>query len=153
MTKDDFYNCRYSTVKAISVVFAIYLVLFVVWCILTAPNGDRIVYTTRTGECYHQSGCSSLRYSKYKTTIEKAVADGYRRCGNCGPPKLIDGDVKLDLSISSIPTIIFGSLSLSFFIWMISISLFHFFDIPEDQIKLKWYPISAAVFLVLVLFI
>lgn len=52
------------------------------------PNGDNVVYTTRTGECYHLSGCSSLRQSKYKTTIRAAVADGYYSCSNCDAPIL-----------------------------------------------------------------
>lgn len=153
MKKENFSSRGYPTLKAIAIVLVIYIALFVVWCILTAPNGDRVVYTTRTGECYHTAGCSSLRYSKYKTTLEEAVTERYRRCNNCDPPQLIDGEVKLEFSISSIPTIILGSLSLSFLVGQLSILLFHFFDIPEDQIKLIWYPISAAIFLLLVLFI
>ena len=153
MKNDDFSNQRYPAIKSIAIVLAIYIALFAVWCILTAPNGDRVVYTTRTGECYHTSGCSSLRYSKFNTTLKEAVTEGYRRCNNCDPPKLIDGDVKLEISTSSILTLILGSLSLSFLVGLLSISLFHCFGIPEDQIKLIWYPISAAIFLLLVLFI
>ena len=153
MKSDSSSNRRYPMLKAISIVLSIYLALFVLWCILTAPNGDRVVYTTRTGECYHLSSCSSLRYSKYKTTIEDAVADGYRTCKNCDPPKLIDEKVKLEFSLSFTPTLILGSFALSFFVGASAISLFHLFDIPEDQIKLRWYPISAAVFLFLVLFV
>ncbi len=52
------------------------------------PNGEKTVYTTSTGECYHYSSCSSLQYSKHKTTIAKAVANGYRTCSNCDTPVL-----------------------------------------------------------------
>lgn len=144
---------RHPTLKAIAIMLAIYLCLLLVWCILTAPNGNRTVYTTRTGECYHTSGCSSLRYSKFKTTIAEAVNDGYRKCNNCDPPRLIDSKVKLEFSITHIPTIILGSISLSFLVGFVSVPLFHFFDIPEDQIKLIWYPISSSIFLILVLFV
>lgn len=52
------------------------------------PNGDKTVYTTRTGECYHLSGCSSLRRSEYKTTLRSAVKEGYYPCSNCNAPRL-----------------------------------------------------------------
>lgn len=50
-------------------------------------NGDTVVYVTRTGECYHRKNCSYLK-SRIETTLEEAVADGYRRCSRCTPPKL-----------------------------------------------------------------
>lgn len=58
-------------------------------------NGNQTVYTTKTGECYHLSGCSSLSYSKYKTTIKEAVQDGYRSCSNCDSPILAGEDGQL----------------------------------------------------------
>lgn len=56
-----------------------------------AADGDTIVYTTRTGECYHRRSCSSLSKSCYETTLAEAVADGYRPCGRCHPPTLDAG--------------------------------------------------------------
>lgn len=47
---------------------------------------DGKIYVTRTGECYHRSWCSSLDQSKIETTLEDALADGYRPCGRCHPP-------------------------------------------------------------------
>jgi len=44
-----------------------------------------VVYTTRTGECYHRAGCASLRQSCYETTKSAAVSNGYRPCKNCVP--------------------------------------------------------------------
>lgn len=52
-----------------------------------AASGDTIVYITRTGECYHRAGCSSLK-SKIETTLQQAVSDGYRACSKCNPPIL-----------------------------------------------------------------
>ena len=52
------------------------------------PNGNKIVYTTDTGECYHLKNCPTLKYSKYQTTIEEAVEDGYISCGWCESPVL-----------------------------------------------------------------
>lgn len=53
------------------------------------PNEDQIVYTTKTGECYHLSSCSSLSYNKFSTTLKNAVQRGYRKCRDCNSPKII----------------------------------------------------------------
>ncbi len=44
------------------------------------------VYKTRTGECYHRSGCSSLSKSQIPTTVSEAQAIGLRPCKRCNPP-------------------------------------------------------------------
>lgn len=46
---------------------------------------DYVVYTTRTGECYHRAGCASLRQSCFETTRNTAISNGYRACKNCVP--------------------------------------------------------------------
>ena len=53
-----------------------------------AASGDTTVYITKTGECYHASGCSSLRKSKIATTLKDAVDRGYRACSKCHPGSL-----------------------------------------------------------------
>lgn len=53
-----------------------------------AASGDTVVYITKTGECYHSSGCSSLRKSKIETTLQSAIDRGYRACSKCKPPVL-----------------------------------------------------------------
>lgn len=53
-----------------------------------AASGDTVVYITKTGECYHTSGCSSLKKSKIETTLEIAVAKGLRPCTKCNPGTL-----------------------------------------------------------------
>lgn len=63
---------------------------------LRFPNEHKTVYTTRTGECYHLSGCSGLSWSKYETTIGEAVSDGYRPCGNCDPPAIYRNEFHFD---------------------------------------------------------
>lgn len=50
-------------------------------------NDDIMVYITRTGECYHRSGCSSLSKSKIETTLQSAKSSGYRACQRCNPPQ------------------------------------------------------------------
>ena len=43
------------------------------------------VYLTKTGECYHRDGCSSLRRSKIAISRSDAISRGYRPCKNCNP--------------------------------------------------------------------
>lgn len=50
-------------------------------------SGDAVVYKTRTGECYHRAGCSSLKKSSFETTVAAAKAEGLRPCKNCKPPE------------------------------------------------------------------
>ncbi len=50
-----------------------------------AASGDTVVYITKTGECYHSGGCSSLRKSKIETTLQSAIDRGYRACSKCKP--------------------------------------------------------------------
>jgi hypothetical protein len=50
-----------------------------------AGSASDVVYTTRTGKCYHADGCSSLRKSKIKTTRGDAEKRGYRACRLCNP--------------------------------------------------------------------
>jgi len=52
-----------------------------------ASTDAQIVYTTRTGECYHTDGCRSLRRSKIETTASEAKERGYRACSVCSPPE------------------------------------------------------------------
>ncbi len=44
------------------------------------------VYKTKSGECYHHAGCSSLSKSKMPTTVESAKNVGLRPCKRCNPP-------------------------------------------------------------------
>lgn len=50
-------------------------------------NGDRTVYVTATGECYHRRSCSYARAGE-AITLQEAVDEGYRRCSRCRPLKL-----------------------------------------------------------------
>jgi hypothetical protein len=61
--------------------------IFVYISAKSAPNGNKVVYSTYTGECYHKASCKYLNRSKLKTTIEKAVENGLRRCSICEPPR------------------------------------------------------------------
>lgn len=68
-----------------------FLVILVLVSPALAADGSTLVYTTRTGECYHRYSCSCLSKSCYETTLAQAVANGYRPCGRCHPPTLDAG--------------------------------------------------------------
>jgi methylphosphotriester-DNA--protein-cysteine methyltransferase len=48
---------------------------------------NTIVYITKTGECYHKEGCTSLRNSRKERTLSE-VYKKYRPCSLCNPPTL-----------------------------------------------------------------
>ena len=77
-----------------------FLVILVLVSPALAADGSTLVYTTRTGECYHRYSCSSLSRSCYETTLSQAVADGYRPCGRCHPPTLDSGSSSAKPSLS-----------------------------------------------------
>ena len=77
--------------------FAIFVGIGIPSNTVYAASGDTVVYITKTGECYHSSGCSSLRKSKIETTLQSAIDRGYRACSKCKPPVL-------DASPESAPT-------------------------------------------------
>ena len=79
-----------------------FLVILVLVSPALAADGSTLVYTTRTGECYHRYSCSSLSKSCYETTLSQAVADGYRPCGRCHPPTLDSGSSSDDSSKSAL---------------------------------------------------
>lgn len=135
-----------ATLKAWTVIVSLYFILFIFLSIALAPNGNTQVYITRTGECYHKNGCSSLISSKFQRTLEKAVGDGYRPCNNCDPPRLISADSKITISLATVPGILLRSFALSIFVWGFAVTIFYFLGIPEDQIRLRWYPVSAIIF-------
>ena len=61
-----------------------------------AATGDTTVYITKTGSCYHKSGCSSLRKSKIAVTLQDAVDRGKRPCKNCKPGSLDETSAATD---------------------------------------------------------
>ena len=77
-----------------------FLVILVLVSPALAADGSTLVYTTRTGECYHRYSCASLSKSCYETTLSQAVADGYRPCGRCHPPTLDSGSSSAKPSLS-----------------------------------------------------
>ncbi len=50
-------------------------------------NQSSVVYRTKTGECWHTGGCSSLSKSKIETTVAEAKSMGLRACKRCNPPQ------------------------------------------------------------------
>ena len=50
-------------------------------------SGDPTVYVTATGECYHRKGCRYLASSRIAMKLSHAMADGYRPCSVCDPPR------------------------------------------------------------------
>lgn len=52
------------------------------------PTAEQIsVYLTNTGAKYHKSNCRFLDESRYETTLEDAISQGYVACKVCKPPK------------------------------------------------------------------
>lgn len=72
--------------KTAALILALFLLFFISSGALAA-SWDTVVYITKTGECYHKSGCSYLK-SKIEVTLQYAVDNGYRACSRCNPPKL-----------------------------------------------------------------
>ena len=52
-----------------------------------ANNGDTIVHITKTGEKYHNAGCSYLK-SDIPISLSNAASQGYTPCSRCNPPVL-----------------------------------------------------------------
>lgn len=48
-------------------------------------NITTTVYITKTGDCYHSSGCGYLSRSKIAVSKSSAINDGYRPCSRCHP--------------------------------------------------------------------
>ena len=46
---------------------------------------ERVVFVTRTGECFHTAYCRSLRNSRYAVSLDEAYSAGYRACRICRP--------------------------------------------------------------------
>jgi uncharacterized protein YjdB len=59
---------------------------------VNAASGDTTVYITKTGSCYHNSGCSSLSRSCIETTLQAALNKGLSPCSKCHPASSIDSD-------------------------------------------------------------
>ena len=52
-----------------------------------ATNQNQTVYATKSGNCYHTAGCSSLRKSKIAISLADAKARGLKPCSKCHPPE------------------------------------------------------------------
>ena len=68
-------------------IFALSILTFFL-CSNDFSNGNKTVYTTQTGECYHLKNCPTLKYSKHKTTLREAYKKGYETCLVCDSPVL-----------------------------------------------------------------
>ena len=86
-------------------VFSAFLALITVFVLVFTPyasaaSGDRTVYITKTGKCYHEEYCSYLK-SSIETTLSEAVSQGYSPCSKCRPPKLDSNSTSSQSSKSS----------------------------------------------------
>lgn len=124
---------KVNYMKAIVLAVVIYCVAFAAFAFSTLPNGERTVYTTAAGECYHKSSCSSLQYSKRQTTLQEAVDNGFRSCSNCDPPELITEN--RDLRVPFFAYIIFTPI-VAGVAWNISAFGIALLRIDIDKIRL-----------------
>lgn len=119
--KNDVYSFkeRVLSVVIILVVFG----LFAFWFYGevgkdSLPNGDRIVYITRTGSKYHYASCSHLHSSSIKISIKDADSMGYGSCSRCDPPGYISEDEYNERKESRSPALlIIFSLIMTGFLW------------------------------------
>ena len=70
-----------------------------------AADGNTTVYATKTGERYHNAGCSSLRKSSYPMTLQQAVNSGLTQCQRCDSPALTEStpEQKQSTPAASVP--------------------------------------------------
>ena len=82
----------YDVLKTLGIMLLVSIIVLTILTIFLCnndfPNGNKTVYTTRTGECYHLKNCPTLQYSKYKTTLREAVEEAYISCSWCDSPIL-----------------------------------------------------------------
>ena len=50
---------------------------------LSDYTGEHIVYVTKSGEKYHEAGCSYLSDSSIPVTLEQALQEGKEPCSRC----------------------------------------------------------------------
>lgn len=137
-----------NVIKIILIALVIDCIAFIAFGIITVPNGNRTVYITATGECYHSSDCSSLQYSKRGVTLEKAVNDGYRSCKRCEPPELISKVHNFEIDFWKLFIV---PLLIAIIAWYISGFIFPILCIDLENINLGLvffaYYVIAMVFL------
>lgn len=63
--------------------FQLLLLLVFLGCSQYSPA--QTVYTTKTGEKYHNENCRYLKYSKKEITLKEAIDRGYQACSICKP--------------------------------------------------------------------
>lgn len=59
--------------------------LFLVFLSCTQNSPAQTVYTTKTGEKYHNATCHYLKNSKKEITLQQAIDFGYEPCSVCKP--------------------------------------------------------------------
>ncbi len=52
---------------------------------LSDYTDETIVYVTKSGEKYHEAGCSHLSDSSIPVTLEQALQEGKEPCSRCHP--------------------------------------------------------------------
>ena len=61
-------------------------ILVILFITATYNVTAQTVYTTKSGEKYHDESCRYLKYSQRAITLEKALEIGYSPCSVCKPP-------------------------------------------------------------------
>jgi len=61
------------------------LILFTIFLAIAFQCNGQTVYTTKTGEKYHESNCHYLKYSKKEIPLQEAIKLGYDPCSVCKP--------------------------------------------------------------------
>ena len=74
-----------SKFVSIAMIVTIFMFLLSPAISVRAMSGDSTVYVTRTGDCYHRDGCSSLSRSQIPISLSEALSKGYYACSRCNP--------------------------------------------------------------------
>lgn len=80
--------------KKTVLIFLAFILIFTAGCQSKEVSSEKVtpneangitVYITKTGECYHKEGCSTLKKSKISKSLAYA-SKKYRPCQLCYPP-------------------------------------------------------------------
>ena len=76
--------------KVVFISVIVHLILALIFLAVALASPYIKVTLPHGGDCYHRAGCQTLSWKGEKVTISEAKALGYRSCGVCDPPTVID---------------------------------------------------------------
>ena len=115
-------NPQKTLIVRIAIILTAVIIYSIVVIINLQPiraNGNETVFTTQSGSKYHASDCRHLRQDCIKTTLEKAISNGYGDCSHCYVPEYIPETIPRSFSdlysSEGVLFLIFGSVGIMLF--------------------------------------